>query len=190
MKQLTIITLLFLLLSCRPITPPPSPLAAPQALYLSYAPLVGNAAHTDACGHSIPARQLALLFITDVAQKRLYPHCDNRLVKAAMHRAQDMATTNYFSHMSPSGETPNSVVLQFGCVLPDYYNLEGNQIESIGLNYASAQQMWDGWKDSPGHRVHVLGEVDFYAEQTSYGIGYAEGNDSRYWVLLTTPGCG
>jgi uncharacterized protein YkwD len=42
--------------------------------------------------------------------------------------------------------------------------------------------------NSTGHRAHILGLDSFWAEQTDYGIGYANvpGSPYRhYWVVIT-----
>lgn len=180
--------LLLLLASCRPIAAPVSPLSVPQNQSLFYLPLVSVNASVDACNQPIVAQQLAFLFVTDAEQKRKHPHCDSRLVAAAMYRAQDMATRNYFSHLDLDGHTPNYWARAYGCALPDWYPVDANNIESIGLNYTGAQQVWDGWKISPAHHDHVLG-VGFWQAQTSYGFGYAESESGKYWVLMSAPGC-
>jgi uncharacterized protein YkwD len=47
------------------------------------------------------------------------------------------------------------------------------------------QHAFDAWLNSPGHRKHLLGELDFYKQQTQIGIGYvvvdAKGNG--YWLF-------
>ena len=43
---------------------------------------------------------------------------------------------------------------------------------------------------SPDHKKHLLGEIGFFAEQTSYGIGFYESAGSPYryyWVVITAP---
>lgn len=142
---------------------------------------------SDACGQSTVAQQVAFLFTSDTLQRRQHPHCDNRLVQAAQHRAEDMVAKNYFSHFDPDGHSSNWWARQYGCDLPGEYADDANYIESIGLNYVSASAVWEGWKASPGHRVHVLGEDPFYAGQTSYGFGYAESAWGRVWVVMTAP---
>jgi uncharacterized protein YkwD len=135
------------------------------------------------------AQQLAFLFVSDPGQKRQHPKCNRKLTDAATYRAQDMANNKYFNHFDQKGHSPNYWAEVFGCQLPSYYPKDGNQIESIGLNYTSANAAWAGWKNSPAHRTHVLGLDPFWAEQTSYGFGYAESEYGRIYVVLTSPGC-
>ena len=56
------------------------------------------------------------------------------------------------------------------------------------LDDPTAGDAWNAWLGSPGYRRHGLGEIDFYAEQTNYGIGYAFVPGSkygRYWVFIS-----
>jgi hypothetical protein len=176
-----VLVIAFLLASC--IAPKP----AEDTLYL---PVIGHVVPvTDECGQSPVAAQLAFLFLTDPGQKRKDPHCDNRLVRAAQFRADDMVSLHYFSHLSPSGHSPHFYVTMFGCRLPDYYLAEGNYIESLAMNQASAADVWRDWLASPGHRRHVLGEEGTFVEQTSYGVAVAESAWGKVYVIETTPGC-
>jgi len=130
-------------------------------------------------------QQVEALFRTDPEQHRQNMTRNDILSSVARVRAEDMAAHNYFSHISLDGHGPNYWVTQAGYVLPAYYAANGNNIESIGLNYSSGDAVWDAWKHSPGHRVHVLAEEDFYATQIDYGIGYAESSNGSYWVIIT-----
>lgn len=179
MKRVTVLA--FLLASCIATPRPQS-----DTLFM---PVIGHIVPNDACGQSPVAAQLAFLFLTDPGQKRKNPHCDNRLVRAAQFRADDMVSRQYFSHLSPDGHSPHFYVSQFGCKLPDYYLEEGNYIESIAMNQPDAATVWRNWKDSPGHRAHVLGEVDTFREQTSYGFATASSAWGTVYVVETTPGC-
>jgi uncharacterized protein YkwD len=53
------------------------------------------------------------------------------------------------------------------------------------LNYTTAAEVWEAWKNSPAHRTHVLGEDRFFADEVDYGMGYAENSTSKYWVIIT-----
>jgi uncharacterized protein YkwD len=82
----------------------------------------------------------------------------------------------------------NYLVRQAGYVLPSSYPSDGNNLESIAAGYPTAAATWSGWMDSPDHKRHLLGEIDFFAAQTSYGIGYYEDPRSpyrTYWVVIT-----
>jgi hypothetical protein len=63
-----------------------------------------------------------------------------------------------------------------------------NFIESIAAGLASPQATFERWLGSPQQRQAILGENQFYADQTNYGIGYFAGGPRRYyWVVLTAP---
>src|SRR5215212_5600528 len=153
-----------------------------------YLPLVSNgqAAVRESSWQPNPQeQQVEALFRADSEQHRQNLTRNDILSSVARARAEDMAAHNYFSHTSPDGHGPNYWVTQAGYALPSYYVADGNNIESIGLNYSSGDLVWDAWKHSPAHRVHVLAEEDFYATQTDYGIGYAVSSNGSYWVLIT-----
>lgn len=204
MRRLIVLIMLLslYLAACRSIaiTPPLSPLSnalsplpAPRgerySMYMPYLSNGGTVASSEPCKGSIMEQQLTLLFVTDPGQQRLHPTCDPRLARSAKQHAQDMASNGYFSHLDRQGHTPNYRARKSGCTLPDFYPWEGNQIESIGLNYASAADAWQGWFNSPGHRMHVLGTIPFWAQQTSFGIAVAESDYGRVFVLITAPDC-
>lgn len=125
----------------------------------------------------------------DPEQQRPTVRCNRKLGMAAQAKAVDMVTRQYFSHISPDRETANEWARRHGCNLPDIYPEKGNTIESIGLNYHSAEAMWAAFKDSPGHRVHVLGEASTYRDQTEIGIGYAESPWGKVYVVFTSSQC-
>lgn len=149
-----------------------------------------NPTNSPGSSASQAEERLAQLIIQDPNQKRPSMKRNSILAKVARQRAEDMARRNYFSHTNPDGFGPNYLVKQAGYVLPDHYDQSpsGNNIESIAAGSATAEETKEMWLNSQGHRTHMLGEIDFYAEQIEYGIGYANvpGSDYRYyWVLLT-----
>lgn len=133
--------------------------------------------------------KLAYLFVTDKGQQRQGIEAHEILGRVAMDRAKDMIVRHYYDHTDPDGHGPNWHVRQAGYRLPFYYGAHdtANNIESIYENGDNPEHIWQGWLDSPPHRVHVLGE-GFYAGQTRYGIGYAHNDSGRHmWVLITAP---
>lgn len=111
------------------------------------------------------------------------------LARVARQRAYDMGQRNYFNHVNPEGIGPNYLVTRAGYVLPDFYGKDrtSNSIESIVAGNETAEEAWDNWMDSSGHREHLLGLTRFYAEQTEYGVGHAFVPESRYkhyWVVI------
>ncbi len=98
----------------------------------------------------------------------------------ARHKAEDMAARGYFSHVNPDGYGPNFAAHEAGYDLAFGSAPPSNSIESIGVRHqnrlsaeAAAQIVFDAWLESPGHRRHVLGEVDQFRNQTAFAVGYA-----------------
>jgi hypothetical protein len=128
-------------------------------------------------------------------QRRPFVMLDPILCKVARQKAADMASRGYYSHTTPDGYGPNWLVRQAGYTLPDYYDQSaaGNNIESVNAGHASAGDAWSSWMDSSGHRIHLLAQNSFYAEQTSIGVGFVDdpGSEWRYyWVVISAPPSG
>lgn len=142
------------------------------------------------CPLTALATEFANLMSADQNQQRSTLVCNAKLAAVAQARAQDMADRAYFSHVTPDGYGPNYLVRSAGYPLPTFYSQanDGNNIESIAAGYASAAEAWAALKASDGHRRHLLGEEQFYAEQIEYGIGYVHNEQSTfkdYWVIIT-----
>ena len=128
-------------------------------------------------------------------QGRPFAVLDPVLCRVARQKAADMANRGYYSHTNPDGYGPNWLVRQAGYSLPDYYDPSpaANNVESVNAGRASAGDAWSSWMDSSGHRVHLLGENSFYAQQTSVGVGFVDDPGSQwryYWVVITAPPSG
>jgi uncharacterized protein YkwD len=97
----------------------------------------------------------------------------------ALGHALDMADHNYFEHEDRAGHSP-----------ADRVRAVGYQEKLVGENIAygpkSADEVVQGWLDSPGHCENIMDPR--FAEM---GIAYAAGHASRhglYWVqLLAAP---
>jgi hypothetical protein len=125
-------------------------------------------------------------------QRRPFVVLDPILCRVARQKAADMANRGYYSHTDPDGHGPNWLVRQAGYTLPDYYDQspDANNIESVNAGRASAGDAWNSWMESSGHRIHLLGENSFYAQQTSVGIGFVDVPGSQwryYWIVITAP---
>jgi hypothetical protein len=168
--------------------------------YEIYVPMIPVARETPegtggtpvTCGLNEQEAIIAGLMVEHPDQKRVKPVCDPILAQVARARARDMAQRNYFDHINPDGNGPNYLVVNAGYALPRWYGNErdANNIESIAGGQTSAEAAWAAWIKSDGHRPHVLGLKDFYAGQTTYGIGYFYNPDARlkhYWVFLSAP---
>jgi uncharacterized protein YkwD len=68
---------------------------------------------------------------------------------AAAERAQDMASRDYFAHISPDGVTPGDQIIASG-----YQALLCG--ENIASGYVTARDVVDAWMASPDHRANIL----------------------------------
>jgi uncharacterized protein YkwD len=86
---------------------------------------------------------------------------NSKLVAAAQHHAQNMATFDVMAHTIPQADLPSFLdrlnYFQYS------YRLAG---ENIAWNYQSAADVMDGWMNSSGHRANILN-----ANFTQIGVG-------------------
>jgi uncharacterized protein YkwD len=101
------------------------------------------------------------------------------LAEVAYAHAIDMAQHDYFEHLDRAGRSPADRVRAVGY----RENLVG---ENIAYGPQSAEEVVQGWLDSPGHCENIMD-----ARFAEMGIAYAQGQDSKhglYWVqLLAAP---
>jgi uncharacterized protein YkwD len=92
----------------------------------------------------------------------------------ALGHASDMAIHNYFEHQDLSGHTPADRVRAVGY----REKLVG---ENIAFGPRTAEEVVQGWMDSPGHCENIMDPR--FAEM---GIAYASGHAKRglYWVQV------
>ena len=92
----------------------------------------------------------------------------------ALGHASDMAFHNYFEHEDLSGHTPADRVRAVGY----REKLVG---ENIAFGPRTAEEVVQGWMDSPGHCENIMDPR--FAEM---GIAYASGRSKRglYWVQV------
>lgn len=118
------------------------------------------------------------------------------LAKVAKAKAQDMADKHYFDHVDRNGKGTNWWVKRAGYRLPDWYHQHdaASNVESINRvtgGEGHAIDVWNVWMNSPGHRTHILGESDFFRDQTNIGIGVAttveDGKPVHYWSFISCP---
>jgi uncharacterized protein YkwD len=109
-----------------------------------------------------------------------------KLDEAAQNKAYAALESKTYTHTDKNGVGPNFYARPY-YDLPGYYSRakDGNNIESMVMRRLTPQHAFDAWLNSPGHRKHLLGELDFYKQQTQIGIGYvvvdAKGNG--YWLF-------
>ena len=88
---------------------------------------------------------------------------------AAYDHSRDMSDNGYFSHTSQNGDSPWDRMAEAGY---DYNTAQG---ENIAYGYPTAEEVFEGWRDSPGHNTNML-HPDFEV----IGIGYV--SDGHYWT--------
>jgi uncharacterized protein YkwD len=106
---------------------------------------------------------------------------NDTLAKAAEAKAMDMATRNYFGHIDPDGNGMNIKIHKAGYKLPQSWikDKKSNFFESLAAGISGGTAIIDylivdSGTPSLGHRKHLLGMDDFYAECFDIGIGYVE----------------
>ena len=94
------------------------------------------------------------------------------LTAAADKRAQE--TKQSFSHTRPDGRSAFTVLAEYGIS----YRAAG---ENIAYGQKTAQEVVNGWMNSPGHRANILN-----SSFGKVGIGVFESNGVIYWTQLFT----
>jgi uncharacterized protein YkwD len=101
---------------------------------------------------------------------------DSTLGAVARERANDMASRNYFSHTSPSGETAFAIMDRYGM---------GNVLAAENIarnNYPDSQSAGTaitGFMNSPGHRRNILDPA-----LTRVGIAVAHSGEMKYYAVV------
>ena len=101
--------------------------------------------------------------------------------EAAARHSLDMATYDYFSHTSerssyfPAGSSPWDRMKLMG------YPSGAAMAENIAAGQRTAQEVFDGWRNSPGHNTNMLGSA-----YRVIGIARRAVAGSRYGVYWTT----
>lgn len=103
---------------------------------------------------------------------------DLKLSEVVNLKAVDMRDNNYFSHYSPQYGTLFETLENFGVS----YRYSA---ENIAAGYMTPQEVFEGWKNSPGHYANMLDPNYKYTR-----VGYAQGLEfneyQTYWVQLFT----
>lgn len=112
------------------------------------------------------------------------------LEQAAQQKANDMARLGYFGHTSPSGVSANQNVRNTGYRLPEWYPVDGNNVESLYIGTDKPKDAAAAWFASDHHRPHVYGQDAFFRDQNCIGVGYApfpKEEHRGYWVFISAP---
>lgn len=92
------------------------------------------------------------------------------LSRVARYKSQDMHDKRYFSHTSPTYGSPFAMINAFGIS----YRTAG---ENIAMGQRTAQQVFNAWMNSPGHRANILN-----GSFKQIGVGYVA--DGNYWTQM------
>jgi len=108
--------------------------------------------HRSVLGYATDMSAQTLL--TDTNEQRIAHHespltLNDKLNAAAAAKAHDMATKNYWSHNTPSGQTPWSFIIAAGYD----YRTAG---ENLAYGFDTAAATMTGWMNSPEHRANIL----------------------------------
>lgn len=125
---------------------------------------------TDATGQNLEGDELLLVELTngERGKHRLPALRINRiLVEVGRYHSFDMAERQYFSHVSPDGETLADRARKFGYT---YVTLA----ENLAMGNQSASEIFESWMASNEHRSNILGD-----EFTEVGIGIYVGKDGQ-----------
>jgi uncharacterized protein YkwD len=94
------------------------------------------------------------------------------LTKAARRHSADMATKNYFSHVSKDGRAFNVRAARAG--------YSAASAENIAWGYPGGTEVVKGWLASPGHRANLLN-----CKYKAVGVGVARKSDgSLLWTQV------
>lgn len=137
------------------------------------------------CGMNKKAIELAKLIINDLEQKRQRLVCNTLLAKIAHQKAQEMAKRGRVSHVGSS--FANRRLIDAGYPLSaSYPRMFENNVEAIAGGISEPEKMWVSFKNSSGHRMHLLAEHEFYTLQDEIGVGFYFDRKSphqEYWVV-------
>lgn len=110
---------------------------------------------------------------------------NDKLTAAAQTKANDMATKNYWSHNTPSGQTPWSFITAAGY----NYSMAG---ENLAYGFDNAGATLTGWMNSPEHRANILNksyrEVGFGVVNIPNYQG--QGPETLVVAMYATPAAG
>lgn len=106
---------------------------------------------------------------------------NENLVGSARFHAEEMASFNYVGHQSAvTGDWPNKMARDNGYVLPSFYPVAANNIESFAAGTVLTTAMSalipllvDAGEQSPGHRIHLLAMDPFFQTHREIGTGFA-----------------
>ncbi|CAL9618281.1 hypothetical protein SUDANB120_05805 [Streptomyces sp. enrichment culture] len=143
--------------------PPPAAQPEPQA------PAAPEPSAPTAAPDSGAAAQILAL----VNKERAAVGCpaltvNEQLTKAAQAHSEDMASHSTMSHTGSDGSDPGQRITRAGYEWRTYG-------ENVAYGYSTAEQVMQGWMNSPGHRQNILN-----CAFKEIGVGLAQPN--HYWT--------
>jgi len=130
--------------------------------------LIGRT-HHNVLGYSTNISNQVLLAETNgerLAHNASALQLNSQLTAAAQAKANDMATHNYWSHISPNGKQPWSFVAGSGY----QYQAAG---ENLAYGFGTSDQVMTAWMHSPEHRDNIL-------NANYQDVGFATANVANY----------
>ncbi len=97
---------------------------------------------------------------------------DSKVAAIALGHSTDMLSRHYFSHTNPDGRGPFERLRES---MPGF----SSAAENIALGARTAQEVFDAWLRSPGHRDNMLD-----SRFTRHGVGRVE---DRWTHVLINP---
>lgn len=93
---------------------------------------------------------------------------NGRLNRAAQGHTEEMIAQDYFSHYSPTGDTPGSRIRAAGYIYSSGLGYEIGENIAWGTRYLSTPRaIVEAWMASPGHRDNIL---DARYRETGMGV--------------------
>lgn len=122
----------------------------------------------------------SILDLTNIERQKagLQPvQLNDKLNNSAQLHVQNMGNRDFFSHTDPNGTSVGDRAKAFGF----QYSAIG---ENIAAGYSTPQQVFQGWMDSPGHRVNILNPVYRFLGVGYYYLANDTGNVNynHYWA--------
>ncbi len=140
---------------------PTSPAASGACANAQLQPNATNLALIDAATVCLVDRER-----TSRGEAALKPNAD--LQRAALAHSSDMASRDYFAHVSSSGSTPLARMRESGYIFsPRIGYAVGENIAWATLWLATPKAIVAGWMASPGHRANIL-DAEF--RETGVGV--------------------
>ena len=158
------------------------------ALNVQSKEISSNSKQYGDCGLNNKSKQLAQLVIEADSQQRITLTCNKQLAQAAYQKAKEMAEAQKVSHYI-NYISPNELLAKAGIELPFSYNKVGNQVEAVSGGMRTSQESFDYFMTSENHKMHLLGENDFYKKQDKIGVGHYVDKSKKhvdYWVVYIT----